>query len=69
MAGILWWTPARQDAARLLAAQGLSAAEIARRLTKRYRRKITAYAVRSFARRASPPIVLQARGGRPFASR
>ncbi|HUX16079.1 MAG TPA: hypothetical protein VMW52_06370 [Phycisphaerae bacterium] len=65
MAGITWWTVAREAAARDLAAGGASAEEIARGLSRRFRRRVTANAVRCRARRARPPFPLEARGGRP----
>jgi len=65
MAGIIWWTRERENAARALAEQGATARNIARQLSDRFGREITACAVRCHARRASPPIVLLAKGARP----
>ncbi len=61
MAGITWWTPERLARLADLAAEGLSAREIAGRLSRG--RRITAEAVR--ARAWAAGIALTARGGRP----
>jgi len=65
MPGITWWSPARDDALRQLAAGRLTAAEIARDLFRRFGRHVTAEAVRHRAARLDPPARLLARGGRP----
>lgn len=51
MAGITWWTPERLERLSALAAEGLTAAEIARRLATRSHRP-TSQAVRHVAKQA-----------------
>jgi len=53
MAAIKWWTSARLDALRQLAAEGLTSPVIARRLTRRYHRRVTPTAVQCAAKRAN----------------
>lgn len=62
MPGIVWWTSGRLARLADLAARGMTAREIARRLSGR--RRISVNAVRDRARRAGIPLL--ARGGRPF---
>jgi hypothetical protein len=63
MAGITWWTEDRWEVLKSLAAEGLTAREIARRLSRRHRRHLTPEAVRLAAARLD--ISLLARGGHP----
>jgi len=65
--GITWWTVARLVWLRERAATGLAASSLAREASRRYRRRVTAEAVRCAARRAGIPLL--ARGGRPAGSR
>ncbi|HUX17520.1 MAG TPA: hypothetical protein VMW52_13675 [Phycisphaerae bacterium] len=71
MAGITWWTAERLTWLRYLAASGLQSPEIARRLSRRGRRRVTPGAVLAAAKRAGihlragPPLgnTNAARGG------
>jgi len=62
MSGIVVWTPKRVERLRRLAAEGLSAREIAKRLSPTYYR-LTPSGVRNAA--SGRDILLLARGGRP----
>lgn len=62
MAGIVWWTPPRREVLRkLIEDEGLTYAEAARRMTKRYRRPVTARACRNIGQK----MRLAAKVGRP----
>ena len=67
MASLVWWTPERLAWLAARAAEGLTAAAIARGAARRWHRtpRLTAEGVRVAARRAG--IKLLARGGRPRA--
>jgi len=65
MAGITWWTPDRLQALADLAAEGLQSPEIARRLSRRCRRRVTAVAVQRAAARAG----IRLRPGAPAGNR
>lgn len=51
MAGITWWTARRMAYVSRLAAEGYTTAEIAKQVSRRYRRRVSARAVRHVCRR------------------
>jgi hypothetical protein len=63
MAGIKWWTDERVAFLRRLAAKGKSARRIAAAVSRRWKRRVSAKAVRDVA--GSRGIRLLARGGPP----
>ncbi|MFO8012616.1 MAG: hypothetical protein R6X20_04830 [Phycisphaerae bacterium] len=52
MAGITWWTSKRLEVLAALAAEGLQSPAIARRLGRRYKRRLSPEAVQGAAKRA-----------------
>lgn len=56
MSAIVWWTPDRIAAMAAMAAEGRQAPEIARLLSRKFHRKITAQAVRKAAQRFGFPL-------------